>query len=136
MLPEDGALMRRLRLERKTLGLARVKVGPYTAGGFRLADKIARLDNHIEGVEGRQPLEFWEKHQKTLEAAAQIEAHFPDAIEPLEVFDPLRRCRKCGGKSAVSWIESRLHRTCRRCAFSWIELPLDAAPDEAEVAQG
>ena len=138
MLPEDAPLLRRLRPERKTLDLARVKIGPYTREGFRLEGKIERLDRHIEGVEGREPLEFWEAHRKTLAAAPQIEKHFPDAIEPLEVFDPARRCRKCGGKSNVNWLEDRLGRTCKRCSWAWVELPLDSeeAPSSPEGTEG
>jgi len=114
--------------------MARQSVGPFTQEGLRLSDKIARIGRHIEGGEGREPLEFWEAHRKTLEAAPQIEKHFPDAIEPLEVFDRARRCRKCGGKSKVNWLEDRLGRTCRRCGWAWVELPLDSVEIE-EAAQ-
>jgi len=91
-----------------------------------LDGKTERLDRRIEGVEGREPAEFWAAHARTLEAAPQIEAHFPDALEPLEVYDPARRCRKCGGKAATKWVEDRLERTCRRCGHTTIEVPLDA----------
>jgi len=106
--------------------MARDKLGPFTKEGFGLAGKIERLTTHIEGVEAREPLEFWETHLKTLDAAPQIEAHFPDALTPLEVFDPARRCPKCGGKPRVAWVENRLHETCKRCGFAWVTLPLDS----------
>ena len=133
MLPVDAALLRRLRLEMKTLELARQEVGPFTVEGFRLAGKIERLASHIEGVESRESEEFWAEHQPLLRAAEQIEAHYPEALLPLEVHDPNGRCPKCGGKPKVAWIENRLHETCKRCGFAWVTLPLDSSPEEEQT---
>src|ERR1039458_2840762 len=135
MLPVDAVLLRRLRLEMKTLELARQEVVPCQEEGFRLAGKIERLTSHIEGVEGREPEEFWAEHQPLLQAIPQIEAHFPEALVPLEVYDPARRCRKCAGKARTRWLEDRLERVCRRCGWAWVERPLDSAPEIEETPQ-
>src|ERR1035437_882141 len=135
MLREDRPLLRRLLLERCTLEMAREQMGPFSTEGFRLAGKIERLASHIEGVEGREPEEFWAEHQPLLQAAEQIEAHYPEALEPLKVHDPTGRCPKCAGKPKVAWIENRLHETCKRCGFAWVTLPLDSAPVEEQTAR-
>lgn len=136
MLREDRPLLRRLLLERCTLEMARDQMGPFSTEGFRLAGKIERLSSHIEGVEGREPEEFWAEHQPLLQAIPQIEAHYPDALIPLELYDPARRCRKCGGKARASYEPDRLKRTCRRCTFSWYEIPLDAEKPPSPEAEG
>jgi hypothetical protein len=135
MLREDRPLLRRLLLERCTLEMAREQTGPFSTEGFRLAGKIERLTSHIEGVEGREPEEFWAEHQPLLQAIPQIEAHFPEALVPLEVYDPARRCRKCAGRARTRWLEDRLERVCRRCGWVWVERPLDSAPEIEETPQ-
>src|ERR1039458_3395125 len=96
MLREDRPLLRRLLLERCTLEMARDETGPFSTEGFKLAGKIDRLTSHIEGVEGREPEEFWAEHQPLLQAVEQIEQHYPEALVPLEVHNPNGRCPKCG----------------------------------------
>lgn len=63
----------------------------------------------------------------------QIRENFPDVLAPIPTYDPMRPCPKCGKKkAATSWITDRLHRTCKRCGFGWVERPL--GPENAEEA--
>lgn len=134
MLPEDAPLRRRLNLEARTFERVVSQYGRWSPEGTRAERKVGELRAHIEEVEGRQPLEFWEAHLATLQAAEQIEVHYPDALVPLEIHNPNGRCRKCGGKPRVAWIENRLHETCKRCGFAWVTLPLDSALPAADDA--
>src|ERR1039458_9017371 len=144
MLREDRPLLRRLLLERCTLEMAREQTGPFSTEGFRLAGKIERLTSHIEGVEGREPEEFWAEHQPLLQAIPQIEAHFPEALVPLEVYDPARRCRKCAGRARTRWLEDRLERVCdlvrSDCPAGGVEAPgrelmVDIRSEEGRVRE-
>lgn len=100
--------------------------GRFSAEGSRAWDRIERLDTAISDVEGRQPPSYWQE---------QLESIWPgpaarDGPEPLEVFDPARRCPKCSGKAKVRWLDDRLERICRRCRFTWEERSLDAETNE------
>ena len=75
-----------------------VKYGRWTREEARAEARAERVRGHIEQVEGRHSLEYWAENTPLLETVKRIEDHFPDALEPLRVFDPQRRCRKCGGK--------------------------------------
>lgn len=106
------------------------KYGRWTGKGASAEGRIGRLRSHIDQVEGRMLEEWWAEHTPLLEQQLiQIVDHFPDALEPLEGFDPARRCRKCGGKARATWEADRLKRVCKRCGFTYLELPLDSAPE-------
>ena len=134
MLSEDAPLLRRLGLELRTEEAAVLKYGRWTKEGARAEGKIERLRSHIDQVQTREAEEFWAEHQPLLQAAPQIEEHFPDVLEELEVFDPARRCPKCRGKAKAMYEPDRLKRVCRRCTYSWYERPLDSDPVEEQTA--
>ena len=81
-------------------------------------------------MRARKPPEAWHLMERQKSLFLRAVEHYPDALGPLEVFDPGRRCAKCAGKAAVAWEPDRLKLTCRRCGYSWVALPLDSMPPE------
>lgn len=92
--------------------------------------RVERLERQVRDVQARRPESEWRHRLEALDPVEgnreQIAAHYPDAVTTMEVFDWRRRCRKCGGHATASWVPDRVRRICRRCTFSWFELPLDS----------
>jgi hypothetical protein len=126
--------------DRTAVRVLEAQMGKYGVGskeGVRAWAKLDRLVEQMPELEAERRSigevltgEFWLRREKVEE---QIRENFPDVLAPIPTYDPMRPCPKCGKKkAATSWITDRLHRTCKRCGFGWVERPL--GPENAEEA--
>lgn len=71
---------------------------------------------------------------------------------PLPLYDPERRCPKCGGEARAVWFPEvdvpwrrvagyknnpeceHINRRCQTCHYNWPERPLDSEPKETPDA--
>lgn len=136
-----------LRGDRIAMRVLEAQMGKYGVGSKEGCRAWARLDRLVEWkpeLEAeRRPLgevlkgRYWltDRHVDD-----QIRENFPDVLSPIPTFDPLRPCPKCGKiKGRTQWVEDRLQRTCKRCGFGWVELPIpekEETPPSPETERG